>query len=139
DPLRLVEVVEAYGHEAWTINRPDEAEAAARRALGLRRAQGGPVAAIGRNLRRIARVRWFLSEPDEATAALDEAIAALEAGDGDEVREELAITLAYRGMMACIRETPEDARRWADRALASIDEAADTRLVALVLGDVGMI
>ena len=139
DPVRVAETEEAYCNEAWTIHLPEEAEAAARRALALRRSQGGPAEAIGRNLRRIGRVRWFLGAADDAVELLEEAIATLEVGDDDAVREELAITLAYRGMMACIRETPDEAQRWADRALALIDEDAETRLEALVLGDVGMV
>ena len=139
DPVRVAEIEEAYCNEAWTIHLPEEAEGAALRALALRRSQGGPADAIGRNLRRIGRVRWFLGAADEAVALLEEAIATLEAGAGEPVRSELAITLAYRGMMACIRETPDEAQQWADRAIGLLDEHADTRLEALVLGDVGMV
>jgi DNA-binding CsgD family transcriptional regulator/tetratricopeptide (TPR) repeat protein len=139
DPVRVAETEEAYSHEAWTIHMPEEAEAAARRALALRRSQGGPADAIGRNLRRIGRVRWFLGSAEEAVALLEEAIATLEKGDGAAVHEELVITLAYRGMMACIRETPDEAQRWADRAIGLLGEDADTRLEAIVLGDVGMV
>ncbi|HVR31294.1 MAG TPA: AAA family ATPase [Acidimicrobiia bacterium] len=139
DPVTVAETEEAFSVEAWTINLPEDAELASQRALALRRAHGGPADAIGRNLRRIARVRWFRGEAEEAARTLEEAITHLETGQNDEAREELAITLGYRGTMAAIRETAAAAQRWADRALSLIDEDAETRLEALVLGDVGMI
>lgn len=139
DPIRRAGMEEAYGVEAWTVNLPDEAESAARRALGLRRAQGGPADAIGRNLRRIARVRWFLGDAETAVETLDDAIAELKRGEDTAARAELATTLAYRGMMAGIRETPDDAQGWIDLALELLDEGTDARLEALVLGDVGTV
>lgn len=140
EPLLRAETEEAFCVEAWTVNLPEEAEAAAQRALEIRRTQGGPADTIGRNMRRIARVRWFLADADTAVKTLEDAINVLESASHETAaREELAVTIAYRGMMACIRETPADAQAWADRALALIDENADTRLEALVLGDVGMV
>jgi len=139
DPTRLAEIEEAYCVESWTIRLPEEAEEAARRALSIRRSQGGPLDAVGRNLRRIARVRWFLEDSETAVDLLDEAIAALESGDGDDVHAELATTLAYRGLIAGIRDNAEEAQPWIDRAMAMVTDGTDTRLEALVLGHVGTV
>lgn len=138
DPVRTAEIEESYAVEAWTINHPVDAEQASRRALELRQRLGGPAEAIGRNLRRIARVRWFLGDSETAVGLLDEAISVMETGDPVAVRSELATTLAYRGLMAGIRETEVSARPFIDRALQFLDPT-DDHLNALVLNDVGTV
>ena len=138
DPPRVAEIEEAYAVEAWTINLPEAAESAARRALAIRRQQGGPTDSIGRSLRRIARVRWFFGDSDTAVQLLDEAIETMKDAGSPEVQSELAVTLAYRGLMAGIRETEESARPFTDRALQLLDPE-DDRLGALVLNDVGTV
>ncbi len=139
EPERVAEIEEAYSHEAWTIQQPEESEAAARRALALRQSQGGPPEAIGRNLRRIARVRWFLGDAEHAESLLERAVAVLEGSDRAAARDELATVLAYRGLVAGIRSTADDAQPWIDRAMALIAEGGDTRVEALVLSDVGTV
>jgi DNA-binding CsgD family transcriptional regulator/tetratricopeptide (TPR) repeat protein len=137
DPIRLAETEEAYSLEAWTINQPAEAEAAARRALELRRAHGGPIEAIGMNLRRIARGRWFVGDAPAAVSLLEESIEALESPASVAQREELISTLAYRGLIAGIRGTFEEAEPWTQRALDLLDDESDTALAAFVLNHVG--
>lgn len=139
DRARLAETEEAFCVEAWTIHMPDEAEAAARRALTIRRAMGGPPEAIGRNLRRIARVRWFVGDSDAAIGHLDEAIEIMERGDPAAVRDELATTVAYRGMVAGIREGATEARPFTTKAMAMVEDCDDRRLLALVLSEVGTV
>jgi hypothetical protein len=138
DEVTRAEMEEAYSLEAWTIDDPEEAVASARRALALRRQTGGPSAAIGRNLRRIARVCWFMGDAETAERHLEEAVAAL-VGGTDEDRLELASVLGYRGLMAGIRDGYEPARPWIDRAVALIEGSSDLRLQALVLNDVGTV
>jgi DNA-binding CsgD family transcriptional regulator/tetratricopeptide (TPR) repeat protein len=137
DPVRLAETEEAYSLEAWTINQPAEAEAASRRALELRRTHGGPLEAIGMNLRRIARARWFVGDASTAVSLLDESIEALGQPTSVAEREELISTLAYRGLIAGIRGTFEDARPWIDQALDLLADESETALAAFVFNHVG--
>jgi DNA-binding CsgD family transcriptional regulator len=139
DPERLAELAEAYSLEAWAVNQPEEAETAARRALVLRQSRGGPPAAIGRNLRRIARVRWFFGDTENAENLVEQAVTTLEGEEGEEIRDELASALAYRGLMAGIRSSADDAQPWIDRALALVGEGSGTKIEALVLSDVGTV
>lgn len=140
DPVQLADTEEAYCVEAWTIHLPEEAESSARRALAIRRRMGGPAEAIGRNLRRIARVRWFVGDADAAIRDLDEAIAIMEgAADAESVRTELATTVAYRGMMAGIREGAAEASPFTSKAMSMVEGSDDRRLLALVLSDVGTV
>ena len=138
EPVRRAEMFEAASLESWTVNDPERAQREAGEALGLRRAHGGPPEAIGRNLRRIARVRWFLGDGDAAESLLDEAIEIMDGG-GDDVREELASALAYRGLITGIRHSAGEAQPWIDRALTMVEGVDDDRLRALVLNDVGTV
>jgi DNA-binding CsgD family transcriptional regulator len=133
----LAEIEECYSLECWAVNDAAEAEASARRALAHRREQGGPLEAIGRNLRRIGRTRWFVGDATAAEEMLAEAIDVMEGG-GETVREELASTLAYRGLIAGIRHSMAAARPWIVRALEVAAEG-DQRIRALVLNDVGTV
>jgi ATP/maltotriose-dependent transcriptional regulator MalT len=111
---------------------------AAHRALDLLRPLGGPTAAIRRNLRRIARVCWFVGDGASAERYLEEAVESPWSGS-EEDRLELATALAYRGLMAGIRQTLDDARPWLDEAMALVEGVDDRRLQALVLNDVGTV
>lgn len=133
------ELEEALSVQAWAVGKPDESIAAAVQALAHHRSVGDP-AAIARNLRRIARVRWFLDGGDEAETLLDEAIDTLEDIDrpAADQTEELALSLAYRALMAAIRWSGAAGRPWADRAMAHAADI-DERARAQVLTNVGTV
>lgn len=124
---------ESLAAEAWAIDRPEESEAASRRALAIRRAADDP-AAIARNLRRIARVRWFLNAGDEAERLLDEALDHFVSVDAP---AEEAYTVAYRALVAAVRCSGADAFPWVERAksLLSRVDAVDVR--CSVMNDIG--
>lgn len=140
DPVRCAELEEALAVETWVVGRPEASSAAAERALETYR-RTGPPAAVGRNLRRIARVRWFLGDGDEAAALLDEALDVLEdtySGGGNEGRDELAVTLGYRALLAGIRLSANAAMDWSDRAM-ELSDGLDDRTRTLVITDVGTV
>lgn len=136
DPDHRAELHEDYWLETWTIGHREQAEASARSALAIRQALGQTSAAV-RDMRMIARVRWYLGDSDEAERLLDEAIEAMDALE-DPDPEELAMTLAYRASLAGIRWSASAAMSWSDRALSLLDHLDGTPR-ALVLTDIGTI
>ena len=131
----LAEMLELFTVEAWTVNRPEAAEAAAQRALEIRKANGHP-GDVARNLRRIARVRWFLGAAQDAENLLDEALAL---PGLDAHPNEHAMTLAYRTLIAGIRHSSEAARRWSEPATELIATLDDTSVKAAALNDIGTV
>jgi DNA-binding CsgD family transcriptional regulator len=136
EPARRAKLEAALSVEAWTTGLPGESLEAARRALAIHRDIGSEED-VAHDLRHEARARWFLGEGDEAERLVDEAIDILEHAHPQPV-DELAVTCAYRALLAGIRWSAAVAADWSKRALELVEESTDT-IRSRVTTDVGIV
>ncbi|GAA1061690.1 ATP-binding protein [Agromyces bracchium] len=132
-PDRLVEIVERYAIESYTIGATTEASDRQVETIALRRRLGDPVA-LGASLRWQSRFDWLTGRRAGAEAAAAEASAVLaEAGD----RTMLAFALSNEAQLALLVHDLDRARDLSAKAIAIARETGDAGVLSHALNNHG--
>jgi len=128
--VEAADVLEAHAYEAYLTGCSEEALSSQTAACGVRRRSDDSVG-VGRNLRWMSRLSWFLGRAEDARRFAEEAVSVLEGSSPDS--GELAMALSNRAQLAMLNNDVEPAIRWATSAveLATKLDAHETLVHAL--------
>jgi len=132
-PVARAELLDAYAHQCYFTEQPDDAIAARQTALLTWRSLG-KLEQEGRSLRWLSRLYWILDRTREANSCADEAVALLErlpAGT------ELAWALSNRSQLYLVLGQADAAVAWGNRALDLARRLGNTEVESHALNNMG--
>jgi tetratricopeptide (TPR) repeat protein len=134
-PPDRAELLEALSYEDYLIGRMEEAATACQQALVIW-ARLFDNHKVGRNVRRLSRLHWFLGNSAESYRLADEAIRLLETGPAD---SELAMAYSNRAQLAMQADDLPGARLWGGRAIELAERLDDQETLCHALNNVGAV
>lgn len=130
---RRAELLERRAYECFLADDPEDALEARRQALELRREEGDTLAE-GADLVWIARLSFFASRDDEAEAALQAALAVLEAHAPSRQLAQAYVAVSHFRLLA---GAYADAIAWGTRAVELAEHVGELETVVQALNNVG--
>ena len=128
------ELLEGLAIESCLADLMTEAAKAGEDALAIWRAEGDALR-VGRTLRWLSRVYWYLGRKRDVDRYIGSAVELLESLP---VGRELAMALSYRAMFSMLAEETTDARLWGNRALELAERLDDAEVRVHALNTLGM-
>ncbi|GAB3953643.1 AAA family ATPase [Kribbella albertanoniae] len=132
-PIERSQLLQEYAIESYTIGASDEAVAAQRRAIDLRRSLGDHVA-VGEGLRWLSRMHWWGGDRLTAEQVAEEAIGVLEPLGPS---RSLARAYSNQAQLDILAYNPTKAMPTAERAVAMSRQTEDPATLAHALTNLG--
>ena len=130
-------LLEAHAYEAYLTGASEEAFASRLEAAEIFRALDEPLG-LGRNLRWMSRLAWFLGRREDADRFAAEALRTLEsAGDDRPERAEVAMAFSNRSQLAMLAHEIHAAIGWGTRAVELAEDLSDPAILAHALNNLG--
>lgn len=134
DAAERADLLEGHAMEAYVVGRTRDVLASQQQAVELRRRLGDD-RALGNALLWLSRFLWWANDRPASEAALDEAIAILEAAGGPSA--ELAMAYSRLAQLHMLAYEDDRAVAEAERAAAMAREVGDDRVLAHALCNLG--
>ena len=133
DRGQVASLEDRLSYECYLTNRIEDALAARRRALELRR-EDGDLESLGATQRWMSRLSWFLGRGEDADRFAEQAVATLEPlGPG----HELAMALSNRAQLAMLAGDVVETTRWGERAVTLARSIGDRDVESHALNNLG--
>jgi len=132
--IESAEALEAHAYEAYLTGCSEEALTSQTAAHEVRRKSVDPVG-VGRNLRWMSRLSWFLGRAEDAQRYAEEAVGVLESANPQS--DELAMALSNRAQLAMLDNDVKPAVCWATSAVELAERLGAHETLVHALNNLG--